>query len=105
MPDSRMYYIVGFTIYENDELREKLSTLLESKLPSKHINESCYSVSDPIPVSEMKQKLETICQECRNDGFKFGDKDFIKFYCAACFADHNAESRVKGMINEYLIQL
>ena len=105
MPDSRIYHIIGFTIYENDELREKLSILLESKLPTSHINESCYSVSDSISVPEMKHKLETICQECRDEGFKFGDKDFIKLYCAATFADYNADPKFKGMINEYLIKL
>lgn len=91
--------------HENDGLRSTLSQMLETELHAKRINESSYSVSQNFSVREINERLNNICLKCKQDGYEFREDDFVKFYCSALFADSKCDSRERGMLYEYVIEL
>lgn len=100
-----IYFIIGFTIHENADLRSRLSQMLESELPAKRINESSYSISQYFPVPRIKERLNEICRKCRKEGFVFQECDFIKLYYSALLADSNCDIQERSMLCEYSVDL
>ncbi len=101
--DSKCTYIIGFDICDNDPLRDAFVQKLKEELNAQRINQSCYKVNLDKRVSEMQDRLLSICKTCVSDCEKFNKNDFVKLYCSACCADYHAVN--KHEIYEYNIKL
>ena len=106
MTNKNITYIIGYTIERKDCLREKFCQLLENEYGDNvcSINQSAYKI-EGIVVSDMENKLRSICKEAEQEsGEKFAKDDFVKFYCSAQLVNCKV-FELKDRIFEYSVNL